>query len=133
QGPSHPAGGFDLLGALGLTVWLSSVLLAVTKGLDWGLGSRQSITAMTIALVAFIVWIRYQWTHRAPLVDLRVTVRRPVLLTNLAAVAIGFSVFVSLIVLPKLLQDDTAAGAGLGHSILVASVCLVPNGLMMMA
>ncbi|WKN61433.1 MFS transporter [Rhodococcus opacus] len=80
-----------------------------------------------------MVWGRYQWRSRSPLVDLRVSIRRPVLLTNLASIAVGFGLFASSVVLPQLLEMPAVTGVGLGQSMVVASVCMVPTGLIMMA
>ena len=54
------------------------------------------------------------------------------LLTNLAAVAIGFGMMAQSIVVPQLLQLPEATGYGLGQSILAAGLWMAPGGLMMM-
>jgi MFS family permease len=66
-------------------------------------------------------------------VDLRITAGRQVLLTNIAAVAIGFAMFAMSLILPQLLQLPKATGYGLGQSMVVAGLCLAPGGLVMMA
>ena len=54
------------------------------------------------------------------------------LLTNLAAVAIGFGMMAQAIVVPQLLQMPTATGYGLGQTILEAGLWMAPGGLMML-
>ncbi|MCR2824363.1 MFS transporter, partial [Microbacterium sp. zg.Y909] len=62
--------------------------------------------------------------------DLRVAARRPVLLTNIASLAMGFSLFASNVAYPQLLELPAPAGFGL--SLLAASLVIAPAGLVMM-
>ena len=64
--------------------------------------------------------------------DLRVSARAPVLLTNLASIAMGFALFSSQIAFPQLLELPLAVG-GLGMPLLQASLFLMPAGLAMLA
>lgn len=66
------------------------------------------------------------------MVDLRATAKLPVLMTNLAAVAIGFGMMAQSIVVPQLLQLPSETGYGLGQSILHAGLWMAPAGLMML-
>jgi len=77
-------------------------------------------------------WGAYQLRVTSPLVDLRVAVRPAVLLTNLASVALGFALFGSNVSLPQLLELPAETGVGLGQTVMVASLCLAPSGVVMM-
>lgn len=79
-----------------------------------------------------LVWGWYELRVTDPLCDLRVSAQAPVLLTNLAAVAIGFGMMAQAIVVPQLLQLPTQTGFGLGQTILEAGLWMAPGGLMMM-
>ena len=79
-----------------------------------------------------LVWGVHQLRSRDPLVDLRTTAKRPVLMTNVAAVALGFGMMAQAIVMPQLLQMPKETGYGLGQSILAAGLWMAPGGLMMM-
>jgi MFS family permease len=68
--------------------------------------------------------------HPEPLLDLRVAARRPVLLTNIASVAMGFSLFSSNVSYPQLLELPAPTGFGL--TLLAASLVIMPSGLVMM-
>jgi MFS family permease len=128
------AGGrFDLVGAVGLAVALVALLLAVSKGGTWGWGSATTVTLFAVAVVVLALWGFWELRTRQPLVDLRVSRRRQVLLTNTASVVMGFSMFAMSLVYPQLLQLPTSTGYGLGQSILVAGLVLAPGGLCMMA
>lgn len=64
--------------------------------------------------------------------DLRSTARRPVLLTNIAAVLMGFGMMAQSIVIPQLLEMPSSTGFGLGQSVLEAGLWMAPGGLMML-
>ncbi|MEV7730432.1 MFS transporter [Streptomyces sp. NPDC087917] len=124
---------FDVVGALGLAIGLVCLLLAVSKGADWGWGSTTTLGLIAAAVVSLAAWGWYEWRTTYPLVDLRTTVRPRVLLTNLASVCIGFGMYAGMLVVPQLLQFPAATGYGLGQTMLAAGLWMLPGGLMMMA
>ncbi|MFD8431441.1 MFS transporter [Streptomyces coelicoflavus] len=126
-------GRFDLLGGLGMAAGLASLLLAISKGGDWGWSSGTTLGLFAAAVVILLVWGWWELHTPEPLVDLRTTARRQVLFTNLASVAIGFSMFAMSLVLPQLLQLPEATGYGLGRSLLTTGLVMAPSGLVMMA
>ncbi|MCH5670833.1 MFS transporter [Streptomyces gilvus] len=126
-------GRFDLVGSLGLSAGLVSLLLAVSKGGDWGWTSGTTLGLGAAAVVILAGWGFYELRAAHPLVDLRTTARPQVLFTNLASVALGFSMFAMSLVLPQLLQLPTQTGYGLGKSMLTVGLVLAPQGLVMMA
>ncbi|WP_393073774.1 MFS transporter [Streptomyces sp. LN704] len=134
--PDIPAGAkgqrFDLPGALGLGAGLVCLLLAVSKGADWGWGSAITIGLFVAAVVILLGWGVWELRTRDPLVDLRTTARPRVLLTNLASVFVGCAMYASMLVLPQLLQFPEATGYGLGQSMLAAGLWMAPGGIMMM-
>ncbi|MEU9206975.1 MFS transporter [Streptomyces sp. NPDC048415] len=127
------AGGrFDLIGSLGLSAALVSLLLAISKGADWGWTSATTLGLFTAAIAIFLIWGWYELRTGKPLVDLRTLARRQVLFTNLASVAFGFSMFAMSLVLPQLLQLPSQTGYGLGKSMMTVGLVLAPQGLVMM-
>ncbi|MFB7496167.1 MFS transporter [Streptomyces sp. NPDC056161] len=126
-------GRFDLLGALGMAAGLVCLLLAISKGGDWGWTGGTTLGLFGAAVVVLLLWGLFELRSTQPLVDLRVTARRQVLVTNLASVAFGFSMFAMSLVLPQLLQLPAATGYGLGRSLLYAGLVMAPSGLVMMA
>ncbi|MFE1470556.1 MFS transporter [Nocardiopsis dassonvillei] len=128
------AGGrFDLPGSAGLSVALLLLLLAVSKGSDWGWGSGVPAAMLAVAVAVLLVWGWWELRTPHPLVDLRVSARRQVLLTNTASLVFGFSMFAMSLVVPQLLQMPEVTGYGFGQTILVAGLVMAPNGLVMMA
>ncbi|UXY19517.1 MFS transporter [Streptomyces cynarae] len=132
ESPMRAKGSFDLLGALGLSAGLVLLLLPITKGSDWGWSSGTTLGLFGASVAILLLWGVLELRISAPLVDLRTTARREVLLTNLASIMVGVSFYVVSLVLPQLLQLPTATGYGLGQSMVVAGLCVAPLGLTMM-
>ncbi|MFC9683251.1 MFS transporter [Streptomyces sp. NPDC056948] len=126
-------GRFDLVGGIGMAAGLVSLLLAISKGADWGWSSGTTLGLFAAAVVVLLVWGWWELRVKEPLVDLRTTARRQVLVTNLASIAVGFAMFAMSLVIPQLLQLPEATGYGLGESLLVAGLTMAPSGLVMMA
>jgi len=126
------AGRFDYLGAVGLAIGLIGVLLAVSRGNTWGWASPLTLGLAGGGILILLVWGWYELRVENPLLDLRVAARRPVLLTNLASVAMGFALFTSNVAYPQMLELPLATGVGLGLSLLAASLVVMPSGLVMM-
>lgn len=133
ESPNQTAGRFDALGAVGLAAGLVCLLLPATKGGSWGWTSGSTLGLFAAGLVILLLWGRHELRVAQPLVDLRVTTRRPVLFTNLASLLVGFSMYATSLVLPQLLQSPSETGYGLGQSTLAAGLALAPSGLVMMA
>ncbi|GLW49712.1 MFS transporter [Streptomyces sp. NBRC 14336] len=124
---------FDLLGAVGMAAGLICLLLAISKGADWGWTSATTLGLFAATVLILPAWGWWELRVAQPLVDLRTTARRQVLVTNLASIAVGFAMFAMSLVLPQLLQLPEQTGYGLGRSMLVAGLVMAPSGLVMMA
>lgn len=132
ESENRVGGRFDLVGSLGLSAGLVSLLLAVSKGGDWGWTSATTLGLGGAAVLILLAWGRWELRAKQPLVDLRTTAKRQVLFTNLASIALGFSMFAMSLVLPQLLQLPEQTGYGLGRSMLTVGLVLAPQGLVMM-
>ncbi|MDX3661608.1 MFS transporter [Streptomyces sp. ID05-26A] len=131
ESPIRSGGRFDFPGALGLSVALICLLLGVSKASAW---SGSAVTGLFVVSAAVLgLWGWWELRSPQPLVDLRTTARRQVLLTNIASVSFAFALFAQSLVLPQVLQLPVATGHGLGQSLLVTGLVLVPSGLVMMA
>ncbi|MER5362366.1 MFS transporter [Streptomyces sp. NPDC002785] len=129
---NNTSGGFDLLGAIGLGSALVCLLLAVSKGADWGWGSGTTLGLFATAVILLLAWGWWELRLSDPLVDLRVTARPQVLMTNAASILVGFAMYAQSLVVPQLLQLPEATGYGLGQSMLAMGLWMAPAGLMMM-
>ncbi|MBB2975727.1 MFS family permease [Microbacterium endophyticum] len=125
------AGRFDYTGAAGLAVGLIGILLAISRGNTWGWFSVTTLATGIGGILVLLVWGWYELRTKEPLLDLRVAARRPVLLTNIASVAMGFSLFASNISYPQILELPESVG-GFGLSLIGASLIVMPSGIVMM-
>lgn len=130
--PRRPGGRLDVVGALGLSGALVGLLLGVSKGSAWGWTSGRTLALLSGGVLLALLWGRYELRTKQPLVDLRTTAKPQVLLTNLASLLFGFSLFAMSLVFPQLIQLPSTTGYGLGKSMLVAGLAMIPSGLVMM-
>ncbi|WP_245933503.1 MFS transporter [Arthrobacter livingstonensis] len=133
ESPVSTPGRFDGVGAAGLAVGLVALLVPVTKGSEWGWGSALTIGLFATSVVVLLLWGVYQLRTRNALVDLRVSARPRVLLTNLSSIMIGFAMYGMSLIFIQLLMAPAATGYGLGQSMVQAGLALAPGGLVMMA
>lgn len=131
--PPSSADRFDPLGTLLLAVALVALLLPISKGSTWGWTSTTTLSLFAVSMVVFAVFAHWQFRTPAPIVDLRTTLRRPVLTTNITAVLVCFSMFALSLVAPQVLELPNGTGYGLGQSMLQAGLWMAPGGLAMMA
>lgn len=120
---------FDLVGALGLSTGLVGILIGVSKGNDWGWTSVLTLSLIVGGVVVLAGWALYELRSNHPLVDLRTTAHLRVLLTNAAALMVGFGMTAHIIVVPQLMQFPLEAGHGLGQTILQTGMWMAPAGI----
>ncbi len=126
-------GRFDIGGAILLSIALTALLLAISKGGNWGWTSEPTILLFLTAAVALAVWFPFELRVSQPMVDLRTSARRPVLLTNMASILVGFSMYANMLSTTQQLQMPKISGYGFELSVVVAGLCMVPSGLAMVA
>lgn len=125
-------GHLDLGGALVLAVGLVLLLVGVSKDNDWGWGSPAQLGCTGGGALVLVMWLLLELRTPEPLIDLRTSGSRPVLLTNLASLAIGFGLMTNGLVIPRLMQLPTATGYGLGQTLLATAMWMAPGGLVML-
>ncbi|WP_288025557.1 MFS transporter [Arthrobacter sp.] len=126
-------GKFDAVGALLLTAALTALLLAISKGGQWGWTSEPVILLFIGTVVFLALWFPYELRVSQPMVDLRTSARKPVLLTNIASILVGFSMYANMLSTTQQLQLPNIGGYGFGLSVVVAGLCMIPSGLAMVA
>ncbi|QTX03848.1 MFS transporter [Agromyces archimandritae] len=131
--PPMARGRFDAVGTIGLSIVLAALLLAVSKGAEWGWASPITLGLFVIAAVVAVAWGAWELRRADPLVDLRVAARGQVLLTNLASVLIGAAMYAQSLIIPQLMQLPAATGYGHGQSMLQMGLWMAPSGIAMMA
>lgn len=131
ESPERSGGRFDLPGAIGLGAALVSLLLAISKGSEWGWASPRVLGLLAAAVVLFALWGRLEMRTRSPLIDLRISARPAVLWTNIASVLVGFSMFAGFLLTTQVLQAPPSTGYGQGLSLIEAGLVLLPVGALM--
>jgi MFS family permease len=130
--PRSSSDRLDPLGAVLLAGGLVTLLVGITKGQTWGWTSATTLGLFGTSLAIFAIFATWQLRIESPIVDLRTTVRLPVLTTNVASIGVGFSMFAMSLIAPQVLELPTRTGYGLGQSMLHTGLWMAPGGLAMM-
>jgi predicted MFS family arabinose efflux permease len=125
-------GRLDVLGAIGLAIGLTGLLLFVSRGAEWGWTAPLTLVCVIGGVAVLLLWGWYQLRTDDPLLDLRVAARPAVLFTNIAAIGMGFALFASNVTFPQMLEMPAVGGAGFGLDMVAASLVIMPAGLVMM-
>lgn len=131
ESPVRTPARFDVLGAVGLASGLLMLLVAITKGGDWGWADPLTLGLVGGSLVVFLTWGSWELRTAAPLVDLRVSARPQVLYTNISSVAVGFAMYGMSLMPMQILMAPAQTGYGLGLSMVEAGLLLAPSGFVM--
>lgn len=130
QRPRSTTGSVDWAGAGGLAAGLSLLLLAITQGGTWGWASAPILGAGLAGAITLGGW--WWWERRCPqpLVSTVMLTRRPILMTNIATVAVGMGLYFGFLGLTTFVQAPISSGYGFGASVLRASVVFLLPGAM---
>jgi MFS family permease len=131
ESPVRTPARFDVLGAVGLAAALVMLLLAISKGGDWGWGDHLTLGLLAASATVFALWGFWESKVAAPLVDLKTSARPQVLFTNIASIAVGFAMYGMSLMPIQLLLAPEATGYGEGMTLIKAGLVLAPSGLMM--
>jgi predicted MFS family arabinose efflux permease len=126
--PHRASGSVDWIGAAGLAVGLSLLLLTITEGNPWGWTSARTIGSALAAVGVLALW--WWWERRCsqPLVSTTMLLRRPILLTNIATVAVGMGLYFGFLGLTGFVQAPAGSGYGFAATVLMASIVFLLPG-----
>lgn len=133
ESPVRTPGRFDAVGALVLSAALVCLLLPISKGNTWGWGQPLTLGLFASSVLLFAIWTPLELRVNEPLVDLRTSAQRPVLMTNLASIFAGTAMFVNMLVTVQVLQQPSVSGTGFDLGVSAAGLAMVPSGLAMVA
>jgi MFS family permease len=127
------AGGrVDYTGAVLLALTLSALLLPLSNGATWGWRSPATLGLLGAFALLTLGFIRHQVGRTGALIDIATARRRPVLLTNVASVLVGFGLFSNFLGTAPFVEAPILTGYGFGVSTLAGGLFLLPGGLTMM-
>jgi EmrB/QacA subfamily drug resistance transporter len=140
ESPVRSTSRIDLPGAVLLSVVLGTLLLGLSEGESWGWTSPAVLGLFAASSVGLGAWILFELRADAPLIDIRVLARRPVLLTNLTAMISGFAMFGAYVVVPRFVQAPAGLPAdvasrvdyGFGVSATTTGLYLLPGSALML-
>ncbi|WP_084349446.1 MFS transporter, partial [Janibacter limosus] len=121
------AGAFDFRGAVLLSLALVLLLLAVSKGADWGWVDGRTLGCLAAGVALLAVFIPLELRVPNPLVDIRTAAQPVILAANTISVFMGFAMFVNMLVSTQLLQTPEDTGYGLGLDALHAGLWMAPS------
>lgn len=124
-------GRFDYVGAVLLSIALTCFLLAVSKAGSWGWFDRLTISLVILAGLVLAAWVPWELRQGQPLVDIRTSMRRTVLLTNAASILIGLAMFANFLTSAQQVQMPESTGYGFGLSVIETGLVLLPQGFLM--
>jgi EmrB/QacA subfamily drug resistance transporter len=132
ESPVRAPGRLDVPGAAILTVALVSLLLAISKGREWGWGEASTITLLAVGVVALVTFVLVELRVPEPLINMRLLAIRGVWTTNLVGLAFGFAMFGTFLLIPTLLELPAVTGYGFGQTVTQAGLFLLPTTVMML-
>ncbi|MFO0727555.1 MAG: DHA2 family efflux MFS transporter permease subunit [Myxococcota bacterium] len=116
-------GAIDYVGLSLIAVGLGALEIVLDKGQeeDW-LHSSFIVVVGVIAAVALISFVRWEWSHPHPVVDVRMFKDRSFAASNLMMLTLGLALFGSTVLLPQFLQ------VLMGYSAQRSGMALSPGG-----
>jgi EmrB/QacA subfamily drug resistance transporter len=132
ESPVRVQARIDYGGGVLLTVLLAAGLLGVSQGNAWGWASGRVLGLFALSALFTALFIAYEKRVQDPVIDMELMKQRAVWSTNLAAVAIGFAMFGSYILIPQLAEASKETGYGFGLSTTAAGFVLLPSALVML-
>ncbi len=117
---------FDLPGVVLMGLGLAALLLGISKGEDWGWADAKILGLFGVAAIVLAAWVAYELRVEQPLVDLRQLRHRTVLSADVTALLAGMGLYMLLSMIIRYVQTPTSISYGLGASVVVAGLALLP-------
>ncbi|HBJ73324.1 MAG TPA: MFS transporter [Actinobacteria bacterium] len=133
ESPIRSGGKFDYIGAGLISLWLTALLLAITKGEHWGWTNPSILGLFAASAALFAIWIPLELRVSQPVIDLRTTMHKPVLLTNMATFVVGIAMYANILSSTQMLEMPTSTGYGFGLTVFQSGLVLLPSAAAMVA
>ncbi len=106
-----PAVKLDWGGAISAVVMLFCLLLALSKGNDWGWASPSTLSLLAVSVLAFAVFLLFELRLKNPLLHLRIFRYRNFSAANIMACITTVGLFSGIFYVPLFLQTVKGLGA----------------------
>lgn len=126
-----PATAFDFVGMALLTIGLSALLLAISRGQTWGWTSAITLGLITISIVTLPAWLIWERRHPHPLIDVRTSMGSPIAAINVASFFATFGMYANHLLTTQEALAPITTGYGLAAPAAAAGLYLVPSALAM--
>ena len=117
---------FDFVGAGLLSLVVIGVTVVLSEGGEWGWTSNRTIGIAAASVALLAVWIPFELRFAHPLVDLRQVHNRSVLTADASGFLISVALYLLVPIIVVFVQIPTSTGFGLGASLVVSGLVLVP-------
>jgi len=119
-------GRINWLGAVLMSSWLVTGLLAISYAPTWGWGNSSIIGLTAATVILLVLWIIAEIRSASPLVDMKMMRIPAVWATNLSALLFGFGMFAIFVTLPQFTETPSGVGYGFGASVTRSGLYLLP-------
>ncbi|GAA4552446.1 MFS transporter [Amycolatopsis samaneae] len=116
----------DIVGGALLGAGLAGLLLALSKGGQWGWGSGPVLGILVAAAVVLALWVWWELRVAHPLVALRLLGARAVLTASVTTLLAAVGMYLLISPVTTFVQTPGSTGYGLGGTVVVAGLALVP-------
>jgi hypothetical protein len=125
--PARAQGGFDVPGALLLTVTMVALLLGFSEGPTWGWASAAVLALLFGGAALGVAWWLTERAARVPLIRVSYLTRRDVGVPYAITFLIAFGIYGSLSAATRLAQTPVVSGYGWGWSTLAVGWFALPQ------
>ena len=132
ESPIRTPARINAVGALLMSGWLVSGLLAVSEGPVIGWGSPRIIGLFVASVVLIAWWVRSESRSATPMVDMKMMRITEVWTTNLAAFLFGFGMYVMFTIVPQFVETSARRGYGFSASVTQSGLDLLPFAVAML-
>lgn len=119
-------GRVDWIGATLLTFSLTTGLLAVSRGAEWGWSSTPVLALAAVGVIGLVVLLGVERKIPDPLIDLRLMRQRNVWLAHVIGFLTTCGQITTFLLVPQMVQAPAEGGTGLGVGVTQAGLYLLP-------
>lgn len=116
----------DFAGAALLAVPVVGIVLALSEMNSWGAGSTAFVGVMGLSALILVVWVLHERRVEIPIVNLGTLSNPSVRVAHFTAMVAGVGMYLLISMVIRLVQTPTSTGYGLGRSVIIAGMTLVP-------